>query len=36
MEGRWWQVVTFRQGEVVRSELFADRAQALEAVGLRE
>jgi len=21
MEGRWWQVVTFRQGEIVRSEL---------------
>jgi ketosteroid isomerase-like protein len=36
MEGRWWQVITFRQGEIVRSELFADRAEALEAVGLRE
>jgi ketosteroid isomerase-like protein len=36
MEGRWWQVITFRQGEIVRSELFADRAEAPEAVGLRE
>jgi ketosteroid isomerase-like protein len=36
VEGRWWQVATFREGELVRSELFPDRAQALEAAGLSE
>ena len=34
MEGRWWQVLTFRGGEPARSEMFADRAAALEAAGL--
>jgi ketosteroid isomerase-like protein len=36
VEGRWWQVMTFAQGEPSRSELFADRAEALQAVGLAE
>jgi ketosteroid isomerase-like protein len=31
----YWQVATFRNGKTVRVEWFADRAQALEAVGLR-
>jgi len=34
VEGRWWQVSTFRGREIVRVELFADRTQALEAAGL--
>ena len=36
VEGRWWQVSTFREREIVRVEMFPDRAQALEAAGLRE
>jgi ketosteroid isomerase-like protein len=36
VEGRWWQVMTFREGLAVRSELFPDRAEALEAAGLSE
>jgi ketosteroid isomerase-like protein len=36
VEGRWWQVSTFRGREIVRVEMFPDRAQALEAAGLRE
>ena len=36
VEGRWWQVVTVRQGEVSRIETFADRGLALRAVGLEE
>jgi ketosteroid isomerase-like protein len=32
----YWQVATFRRGRVVRSEWFTDRAEALEATGLRE
>jgi hypothetical protein len=36
IEGRWWNVVTFRDDEMVRSELFSERAQALNAAGLRE
>ena len=36
MESRWWQVLTFRGSELVRSEMFADRAPALEAAGLAE
>ncbi len=35
-ERRWAQVWTFRQGRLIRWELFPDRATALEAVGLRE
>jgi ketosteroid isomerase-like protein len=34
VEGHWWQVSTFRDGEIVRAEMFAERAQALEAAGL--
>jgi ketosteroid isomerase-like protein len=36
VEGRWWQVVTLRDAEIVRAETFPDRAQALEAAGLRD
>ncbi len=36
VEGRWWQVVTLRGGEVARIESFPERAQALEAAGLSE
>jgi ketosteroid isomerase-like protein len=32
----YWLVVTFRDGEVLRHEWFADRSEALDAVGLRE
>jgi ketosteroid isomerase-like protein len=35
VEGQWWIVVTVRDGVVVRSEAFVERAQALEAAGLR-
>ena len=34
VEGRWWQVVTLRGGEVARVVTFPERAQALEAAGL--
>jgi ketosteroid isomerase-like protein len=34
LESRWWQVITFRSGSVTRTEMFSERAQALEAVGL--
>ena len=33
---RYWQVVTFRNGKVLRIEWFSERAEALEAVGLSE
>jgi ketosteroid isomerase-like protein len=36
MEGRYFVVWTFRGRAVIRIEFFADRADALEAVGLRE
>jgi ketosteroid isomerase-like protein len=36
VEGRWWQVMTFRDGLIARSELFPERVQALKAVGLAE
>jgi ketosteroid isomerase-like protein len=32
----FWQVVTFRRGQMLRVEWFAERAEALEAVGLSE
>jgi|SRR5215216_4355965 len=32
----FWQVITFRDGRAVRIRWFADRAEALEAAGLRE
>jgi ketosteroid isomerase-like protein len=34
--GHWWQVSTFRNREIVRAEMFRDRAQALQAAGLGE
>jgi ketosteroid isomerase-like protein len=36
VEGRWWQVVTLREGLIVRSETYPVRGQALEAAGLPE
>jgi ketosteroid isomerase-like protein len=36
VEGDWWQVITIREGEIVRSEVFNDRVEALEAAGLSE
>jgi ketosteroid isomerase-like protein len=36
VEGRWWSVVTLREGVVARGEVFPERAQALEAAGLEE
>ena len=36
VEGRWWQVVTIHGGLPARIETFQERAQALEAAGLRE
>jgi ketosteroid isomerase-like protein len=32
----YWVVVTFREGKILRDHWFADRAEALEAVGLAE
>jgi ketosteroid isomerase-like protein len=36
VEVNYWIVVTFRDGKILRDEWFADRAEALEAVGLSE
>jgi uncharacterized protein len=36
VEMRFAQVWTFRDGLIVRMEMYADRAEALEAAGLRE
>ena len=36
VEVNYWVVITFRDGKVLRDEWFADRAEALEAVGLSE
>jgi hypothetical protein len=36
VEGRWWQAVTVRGGEIARTESFPERAQALEAAGLSD
>jgi ketosteroid isomerase-like protein len=36
VEGRWWVVMTIDEAELVRAEAFPERAQALEAAGLRE
>ena len=36
VEGRFFQVLTIRDGKAVRWEEFSDRAEALEAVGLSE
>jgi ketosteroid isomerase-like protein len=35
-EQRSWAVVTVKDGKIARTELFANEADALEAVGLRE
>jgi len=34
VEGQWWQVSTFRGGEIVKAEFFRERAHALDAAGL--
>ena len=36
VEFSYWIVATFRSGKQIRHEWFADRAEALEAAGLRE
>jgi ketosteroid isomerase-like protein len=36
IQGRWWQVISFRDGLPVRSELYPDRGKALEAAGLAD
>ena len=36
VEFNYWLVITFRSGKAIRLEWFADRAEALEAAGLRE
>jgi ketosteroid isomerase-like protein len=36
VEGRWWIVTTFREGNFARMKVLPERAQALEATGLRE
>jgi ketosteroid isomerase-like protein len=36
VERQHFQLWTFRRGRIVRWEAFADKAQALEAAGLRE
>ena len=36
VEGRWWVVVTLQEGAVTRTEVFRERAPALEAAGLSE
>jgi ketosteroid isomerase-like protein len=34
MEGRWWVVVTLQESAIARTEVFRERAPALEAAGL--
>jgi ketosteroid isomerase-like protein len=36
VEGRWWIVMTLREGAVARAQIFDERDQALEAAGLRK
>ena len=36
VEGRFWYLITLRDGKTVRWELYPDRTQALEAAGLSE
>jgi ketosteroid isomerase-like protein len=36
VEGRWWGVYTFSEGEPTQLQLFPDRTQALKAAGLSE
>ena len=35
-EGRFWYLFKYRNGRLLRWELYPERAQALEAAGLRE
>ena len=36
VEGRWWQTVAVREGQISAVETFQRREDALEAAGLRE
>ena len=36
VDNRFWQVWTFQNGKVIRYQGFTDKAEALEAAGLRE
>ncbi len=36
VEVDYWRVITFREGKILRDEWFTDRAEALEAAGLRQ
>jgi ketosteroid isomerase-like protein len=36
VESRWWSFDTFREGVSAQTQIFADRAEALEAAGLSE
>ena len=36
VQGHWWVVMTLRGDELARTEVFPERAQALEAAGLSE
>jgi ketosteroid isomerase-like protein len=36
VDGRFWQVWTIRDGRVIRATHYSSKAEALEAVGLRE
>jgi hypothetical protein len=36
MKGTFWFLITVHDGKATRFEIFGDRAQALEAAGLRE
>jgi ketosteroid isomerase-like protein len=36
VEADYWLVITLREGKVLRDQWFTDRAEALEAAGLRE
>ena len=36
VEGRWWMVMTLRDGAVARAEAFDERGEALEAAGISE
>lgn len=36
VEVNYWIVITFRRRKIIRDQWFTDRAEALEAAGLRE
>jgi ketosteroid isomerase-like protein len=36
VEGRWWVVVTVREGVIAQAEVFLERTEALEAAGVSE